>query len=101
MSEAILKKDLKMYASKWLAEKKNPLGIEKSEDYYDIDNSVKLYGSPKADKIEKQIFDLFGYEIGISEGGMDWRVFVVLPNDINGETYSSWSPNELQEVSDG
>ena len=52
-----MKKDLKMYASKWLSEKKNPLGIEKSEDYYDIDNSVKLYGSPKADKIEKQIFD--------------------------------------------
>ena len=90
-----MKKELKMYASKWLAEKKNSLGIEKTEDCLDIDESVTLYSCPRADKIEKQIIDLFGYEIGISEAGEDWSVFVIRPNDINGRTYESWPSKEL------
>ena len=44
-----MKKELKMYASKWLAEKMNPLGIEKTEDCLDIDESVTLYSCPRAD----------------------------------------------------
>jgi hypothetical protein len=87
--------ELKMYASKWLTEKKNPLGIEKTEDCLDIDESVTLYSCPRADKIEKQIIDLFGYEIGIAEAGEDWTVFVIRPNDINGRTYEHWTSKEL------
>ncbi len=85
------------YISKWLAEKKEPSGINKQQEMYDIDNSVKLYGSPKADKIEKQIFDLFGYEIGISESGEDWEVFLIRPNDINANTYISFTPEDLEK----
>ena len=92
--------ELIKYVSKWLAEKKEPSGINKQQEMYDIDNSVKLYGSPKADKIEKQIFDLFGYEIGISEGGMDWHVFLIRPNDINGNTYISFIHEDLEEIKD-
>jgi hypothetical protein len=93
-------KELKMYASKWLAEKMNPLGIEKTEDCLDIDESVTLYSCPRADKIEKQIIDLFGYEIGIAEAGEDWTVFIIRPNDINGRTYEHWTSKELGENMD-
>ena len=92
--------ELKMYASKWLAEKKNSLGIEKTEDCLDIDESVTLYSCPRADKIEKQIIDLFGYEIGIAEAGEDWTVFIIRPNDINGRTYEHWTSKELGENMD-
>tara|TARA_R100001510_G_scaffold54998_1_gene58347 strand:- start:98 stop:364 length:267 start_codon:yes stop_codon:yes gene_type:complete len=84
----------KHYASKWLAEKKNPIGINKQQDIYDIDGTI-LYSSPSANKIEKEIIDLFGYEIGISEAGKDWEVFLIKPNDINGNTYISFMPKDL------
>jgi len=91
----VIEKELKMYASKWLAEKMNPLGVEKTEDCLDIDESVTLYYCPKEEKMAKEILDLFGYEIGIAEAGEDWTVFVVMPEDINGRTYESWSSEEL------
>jgi hypothetical protein len=91
--------ELKMYASKWLAEKKNPYGINKQQDFYDIDETI-LYSSPKADKIEKEILNLFGYEIGIAEAGENWSVFVIRPNDINGNTYISFIPKDLEEMKD-
>ena len=93
--EKELEEELKMYASKWLAEKMNPLGIEKTEDCLDIDESVTLYYGPKEEKMAEEILDLFGYEIGISEAGEDWSVFVIRPNDINGRTYEAWSLEEL------
>ena len=86
---------IKSYVSEWLAEKKNPNGINKQEDIYDIDTTI-LYSSPKADKIEKEILNLFGYEIGIAEAGEDWEVFLIRPNDINGNTYLSWKPKDLK-----
>ena len=39
---------------------------------------------------------LFGYEIGISESGKDWEVFLIRPNDINGNTYISILPEDLK-----
>ena len=92
-----MNKEIKMYAAKWLAEKKNPYGINKQQDFYDIDETI-LYSSPRADKIEKEILNLFGYEIGIAEAGEDWSVFVIRPNDINGRTYEAWSPKILCEL---
>jgi hypothetical protein len=86
--------EINKYVSKWLTEKKNPIGIDKQQDIYDIDETI-LYSSPSADKIEKEIFDLFGYEIGISESGEDWEVFLIRPNDINGNTYISFLPEDL------
>ncbi len=65
--------------------------------YVDIDETI-LYSSPRADKIEKEILNLFGYEIGIAEAGEDWSVFVIRPNDINGRTYEAWSPKNLCEL---
>ena len=88
-----------LYVSKWLAEKKNPIGINKQQDIYDIDETI-LYFSPSSDKIEKEILDLFGYEIGISESGEDWEVFLIRPNDINGNTYISFIPKDLEEMKD-
>ena len=84
------------YVSKWLAEKKEPSGINKQEEMYDIDETI-LYYSPSADKIEKEILYLFGYEIGIAEAGEDWEVFLIRPNDINGNTYISFIPKDLEE----
>ena len=83
------------YVEKWLAEKKNPNGINKQLDTYDIDETI-LYSSPSADKIEKEIFDLFGYEIGISESGKDLELFLIRTNDINGNTYISILPEDLK-----
>ena len=94
-----MSKEIKMYAAKWLAEKKNPYGINKQQDFYDIDETI-LYSSPRADKIEKEILNLFGYEIGIAEAGEDWSVFVIRPNDINGQTYETWSTTSLKENED-
>jgi len=58
--------ELIKYVSKWLAEKKNPNGVNKQQEFYDIDESVTLYYCPKEEKIAKEILDLFGYDIGIS-----------------------------------
>lgn len=91
--------EITKYVSKWLAEKKNPIGINKQQDIYDIDETI-LYFSPSSDKIEKEILDLFGYEIGISESGEDWEVFLIRPNDINGNTYISFIPKDLEEMKD-